>query len=290
MVNYVSINNETIEPESVPQFLAGDLGLQVFDIARKLAETKYQAREGSPLLTPVYEGGVVKHSNPFFVCSVQEALNELGVDLHVATQADIEETLRKGDTLRIKGNHYVDTALVLRSLQDSYKANNNPLARDLEAQLRKELGEELRLPVMIPLRGLALKVADNPYGLGFILTEDALVVHDNILNQPGYFNQDDINKETGLPRETRKEGSRYLYTKEEGLSRLYVDNDLNLIANWLNLDYWGDSGRVVVAKNFSSGNPVLEAKVAELKAEKSKIIQGIEQRYQRAIAILHRKE
>ena len=225
-------------------FLEGHIiGKPIFDKAREIAISKY--RSAKPLLTPVYEDRVIKHSNPFYVVLVNEALRETHSTLHTATPVEIERTLSLGDVLGIKGNYYVDTGLVLRSPQDSY-APNDPLAKDLTNQLEKGLGKQLKLPVMIPLKYLDLKNDNNKYGLGLVLREDAEIIQTDVLNQQGKFDQKDINPETGLPREVRREGSRYLYTRSEGLSRLCVDIILGLYARWLNFGGSLDSGRVVI--------------------------------------------
>ena len=104
--------------------------------------------------------------------------------MHVITPAEVEETLRQGDYLRIKGNYCIDAALVLRSKEGSY-APNKQLAGDLTSQLEEKLGKFV-FPAVIPLRHLDLKLADNQYGLGFTIREDAEVIHNaDILNKQG---------------------------------------------------------------------------------------------------------
>src|SRR3989338_4209437 len=234
----------TIDLSSVPiaGFLEGNFGKEIFNEAREIALGKYHSAPS--LLTPFYQGGVIKHSNPFYVVLVNEALRETHSTLHTATPAEIERTLSLGDVLEIKGDYYVDTGLVLRSPQDSY-APNDPLAKDLAAQIEHRLGKQLELSVM-PLNGFDLKNDNNKYGLGLVLREDAEIIHSDVLNQQGKFDQKDINPETGLPREVRREGSRYLYTRSEGLSRLCVNNILYLDANWYYFGFSYDSGRVVI--------------------------------------------
>src|SRR3989339_999089 len=235
----------TIDLSGVPiaGFLEGKFGEEIFNEARARAFEKYNSAPS--LLTPFYQGGVVRGSNPFYVVLVNEVLRNNKLNLHTATPAEIERTLSLGDVLGIKGNYYVDTGLVLRSPQDSY-APNDPLAKDLTNQLEKGLGKQLKLPVMIPLKYLDLKNDNNKYGLGLVLREDAEIIQTDVLNQQGKFDQKDINPETGLPREVRREGSRYLYTRSEGLSGLCVDNSLSLYAGWGNFGYSDDSGRVVI--------------------------------------------
>ena len=99
---------------------------------------------------------------------------------------------------------------------------------------------------MIPLRYFDLKVENNEYGLGFVLRENAEIIHAPVLNQSVRFSSADINLEIGLPNKTEDTGERTLYTREGGLSRLSVDDDLDLDSDWYGLGYSGEHGRVVV--------------------------------------------
>src|SRR3989344_4648335 len=167
----------------------------IFEEIKDLAVTKYKSAK--PLMLPIYKDEVVQGSNPFYAVLVNEVLRS--ERLWTASQADIERTLRAGDVLRIKGNYYVDTALVLRSPEDSYEPNN-PLAKDLSEQVKERLGKNMKLPVMIPLFNLDLKLdPNNQYGLGFNLREDAQLVYAPVLNKQGNFSS--VNPETGLPVE-----------------------------------------------------------------------------------------
>ena len=87
----------TIDLSRVPiaGFLEGNFGEEIFNEAREIALGKYNSAPS--LLTPLYQGGVIKHSNPFYVVLVNEALRETHSTLHTATPAEIERTLSLGD-------------------------------------------------------------------------------------------------------------------------------------------------------------------------------------------------
>ena len=222
-------------------FLRSSHGEDIFREARDLAVNKYGSAK--PLMVAVYNNNIAQVSNPFYVVLVNEVLRQdSSQKVRTATQADIERILRAGDPLKLKENYYVDTALVLRSAEDSYKTNAS-LAKDLIEQVKRRQGEHMKLPVMIPLYNLDLNVADNNYGLGFTLREDAQIIHAPVLNQSGKFSS--VNYETGLP-DSIGEGNRTLYTRKDGLSRLYLGRDLDLYSNRGNLGNSYEAGRVVV--------------------------------------------
>ena len=194
--------------------------------------------------------GTATGSNAFIAVLANELLRECPGKLRTATQADIETTLRADDFLGIKGNHYVDTALVLKSRKDSY-ASNVSIAESLTEQAERRLGR-IEDPLMIPYAGFDLKVESNPYGLGFVLREDAELIAAGVLSKNGRFNSEDINTKMGLPNKTGDKGERGLHTRSEGVSGLCVISYLSLSSNWNNLDNSNDSGRVVVCGEAAS--------------------------------------
>lgn len=241
-------------PKVVPivGFLTDSYGEDIFREAQDRARTKY--RNAGSLQFAQYKRGVVKGSNPFYAVLIDEITREGSQRLRTATPADIERTLRAGDVLKIKGNHYIDTGLVLRSETDSYNPND-PLSRDLFAQLKKRQGRKLKLSVMIPLCDLDLRLdPNNQYGLGFTLREDAEIIHAPVLNKQGRFNTEDIDPKTGLPNKTGDEGERQFYTRERGLSRLDLGRGLDLDSNWKYLDSSDADGRVAVCGEVAREN------------------------------------
>ena len=223
----------------------------IFEEIKDLAVAKYKSAK--PLMLPVYNDKVVQGSNPFYAVLVNEVLRlDSTQRLWTASQVDIERTLRAGDILKIKNNYYVDTALVLRSPEDSYEPNN-PLAKDLSKQVKERLGKDMKLPVMMPLHSLDLKLdPNNEYGLGFNLREDAQLVYAPVLNKKGNFSS--VNPETGLPVELDDKGTRFLYARQGGLCRLGLGRDLDLGSDWDDLGLSSEAGRVVVCGEAAQKN------------------------------------
>ncbi|MBI4153335.1 hypothetical protein HY497_02330 [Candidatus Woesearchaeota archaeon] len=223
---------------SIISFLTGDAGKVIF--------AEYQGRaskdfgDADALNALDYNNGVIRGSNPFAVALIGQIVRDSG--LHVATPADIEKSLRAGDILGIRGNHYVDTGLVLRSEEEP----NSYLAQNLAEQLRAR--GTVEYPVMVPLSGVELvRDSGSSCGLAFKLRDDAEVVPAPVLNKDSNFTTD-VDQKTGLPTETCSEGNRIFYTRTSGLSRLNVDDVLSLDAysNDLNNSYPG--GRVAVVR------------------------------------------
>src|SRR3989338_3500639 len=220
----------------------------IFEEIKDLAVAKYKSAES--LMLPIYNDKVVQGSNPFYAVLVNEVLRS--ERLWTASQADMERTLRAGDILKIKNNYYVDTALVLRSPEDSYEPNN-PLAKDLSKQVKERLGKDMKLPVMMPLHSLDLKLdPNNEYGLGFNLREDAQLVYAPVLNKKGNFSS--VNPETGLPVELDDKGTRFLYARQGGLCRLSLGRGLGLDSGWDDLGNSLEAGRVVVCGEAAQKN------------------------------------
>lgn len=274
-------------------FLEGDFGEEVFNEALERAKRKY----GNPeALNPdnhtfTFEDGVVKGSNVFYVVLCNEVIADGGQRVEVATQKDLEDLLKAGDPLKFRGNYYGDTGLVSRSNGDSYKRNDD-LAKAMHKVAKERLGDNLRLPVLFWLKDLKLEKAENPYGLSFILKEGANPVYVPILNQEGNFGSEDIDKKTGLPTKVGEKGDRMLYTRSEGLSRLYLDGDLGVGSDWNDLSVSGSDGRVVIcgeaAQNEDAEAKLSETlKIIEAQAEKSR--KGLELA-ERALKVLDGKE
>src|SRR3989338_3586598 len=207
----------TIDLSGVPiaGFLEGKFGEEIFNEARARAFEKYNSAPS--LLTPFYQGGVVRGSNPFYAVLVNEVLRNNKLNLHTTTPVEIERTLSLGDVL----------------------------------------GKKLKLlQAMIPLKDLGLKIADNKYGLGLVLREDAEIVHSPILRESGKFYTKDIDKNTGLPTKVGEKGNISFYSDPFGLFRLGMESNfdgfsLNVRSgpNWALNDSSG-LGRIILIKNY----------------------------------------
>ena len=154
--------------------------------------------------------------------------------------ADLENAMRIG-ALDLSGT-YEDTGLVLRTDGNP----NSYLAGNLMKQVKERLGKGAKMPVMIPFYGIELvKDQDSPHGLAFKLKDDTEINYVPILNKSNSsnFNSEDIDDKTGLPTKVGK-GNRTLWTRDSGLSRLYLNRNLNLNSNNDNLTNSNDNGRM----------------------------------------------
>ena len=245
-------------------FLEGEFGKAVLEEYQGRVKADY--RDASALRVLFYDNGVVVGSNPFAVVLVNGIVGEEG--LRTATPADLERAL-KADALQLRGQ-YEDTGLVLRS-EDS---PNEYLARNLMAQI-KARNPKAKMPAMIPLCGLELVTDNNsPHQLAFRLRDNAEIFYDlSVLNKDGNFSSEDVDEKTGLPKKTGSNGDRHLYTRNSGLSRLYLDRGLVADSDGEDLADSDGSGRVVVvsaegtAKNLEQYMTQLQQEADRQKAE-----------------------
>ncbi|MBS3149574.1 hypothetical protein J4455_02660 [Candidatus Woesearchaeota archaeon] len=269
-------------PKAIPQvdFLRGDLGREV----------DQEVRSRHPNLPNIsninYQNEVIQGSNPFYVVAVNEVLRQEG--LRTATQANLEKTLKLG-VLDLKG-HYEDSSLVLRSEADSYQPNDH-LSRSLHKQV-KARNAKIEYPVIIPLNGLELQAdQDSSYGLSFRLREDAEVIYAQILVKDGSFRSEDINEETGLPRKLESDGNRHLYTRQDGLSGLFLSRNLDLYSYRYLLDVSDSDGRVVVVSDaVAPKNFDYQKAQTEITREYETQLNELNQRKEKALQILKGKQ
>lgn len=236
-------------PEGTPT-----IGFLERDFGREFLK-EYQGRVGrdyrgnSTLTVLSQQGDRVVGSNSYAVVLANQILAEQG--LRTVNQSDLERALKFG-VLSLEGE-YVNTSLVLNhSYQKHY------IAKQLVGQL-KARDQKIKYPLLVNLSDLSLKVdPDSNYGLSFVLREDANPIYAPILNSPNMsrFDSEDIDESTGLPKQTKKEGSRSLNVRnngflvdEIGFGGLCLDWDLGLISDRRNLTESAESGLVVVINN-----------------------------------------
>jgi hypothetical protein len=220
-------------------YLSGNLGREINEAIKKDYAGIHALQIGN------YSKGIVKGSNSFYAVAVQKRLPE---GVRVAAQADLEKAIKEG-ILDLSGT-YEDTGLVLRTEGKP----NSYLADNLMTQVKARLGKKAKMPVMIPLYGLELaRDSSSPYGLVFKLGDEAEIITALILNKGnGNFSSRNINVETGLPKRLGN-GDRIFYTRQEGLSRLYLTGGLLLDSGGNDLANSYDDGRVVLVKETIRG-------------------------------------
>jgi len=227
-----------------------------------------------------YSEGIVKGSNPFYVVGVQ---SKLPIGVRVAGQGDLETAMRVS-ALNLEGT-YEDTGLVLRT-------DGNPneyLSGNLMKQVKERFGKGAKMLIMIPLYEMELvKNQDSPHGLAFKLKKDAEIIYTPILNKSdgSKFNSEDIDVKTGLPIKVGN-GNRTLWTRDSGLSRLYLGRGLNLNSDYDNLADSNDYGRVVLVSTAEGGSQdYINEKLVELKSLRDAEFTRINNKYKQAEAVL----
>ena len=181
-----------------------------------------------------YDNGVMTGSNPFAVALVNSIVAPL--NYRVASQADLEKALSL-NALPFQGQ-YEDSALVLRSRSNP----NEYLAGNLADQVEKR-GYNLKKPLVIPLSGLEVVKDDkSQHGLAFKLTDKSQIIVAPILSSDNgsYIDSSQMDAETGLPTcvfPKSRSGNRQLWTRDSGLSRLYLNGSLDVYSNYDDLAY-----------------------------------------------------
>lgn len=223
---------------TIPSFLEGDFGKDFMEEFQGRAKTDYRGTEALKVLKK--KGGLIINSNYYSAVLANQILRQVG--LRTPTQADAEK-IRKSGELALEG-FYIDTGLVLRSEggEEGY------LSKGLMIQLQYRRGKQ-KLPIMIPLSGLYLKLDCNTQDrLSFVLREDAEIIYDEILNEEGKFDSDDINKKTGLPTKLKKDGDRDFLSNNQGLAGICLYRDSGIFAG-RDIIESKDCGRIIVVKN-----------------------------------------
>ncbi|MBI3623994.1 hypothetical protein HY212_08005 [Candidatus Pacearchaeota archaeon] len=265
--------------EFIPQanFLEGDFGQAALEEYSGRAKSEYVGAGVSSVLK--YNHDVVKGSNPFAAVLMNQVLRQEG--LRTASPADLERVLKTG-TLPLQGQ-YEDSALVLRDEGDP----NSYLASNLMTQVKARNSKQ-KMPAMIPLYSLDLvKDPDSPHGLAFKLRDDAELIYAPILSEKNngkLFSKTD--EPTGLPKELG-EGNRTLYTRNSGLSRVFLDGDLGLDSGYEYLAVSGGGGRVVVVSAEGAADAKLQEYTAKLESLRQQRIAELDERYTRALSIMN---
>jgi|SRR3989344_646326 len=222
--------------ERVPGLISGDDALKVYN---SLSE---QARVGLKM-TDHNDKPTMIGSTPIAVANLDLFAQKYG-----ARTPNLRD-LSRPELMRIaQGKHYIDSRnLVARSREDSNYPKNNPFLKTIYELAEQKLGS-IKQPFMIEGFSFVPKPEDkNNYGLSLVPTPEFSTVQDERFD--GKYNGQKFSEvdELGLPKFDRN-GSRTWYAKSEGLSRLYLNGDLDLNSNFDDLAVSYVGGRVVFLK------------------------------------------
>ncbi len=230
-------------PKNIPTigYLEGEFGKDILQEYYRIAEEEF----GRPYFLDVlyFKDNVVKGSNPYAVCLMDSILEEIG--LHVATQADLEKTIKLNNSNPALGlnliDQYEDTVLVLRSTDEPNKYLAEKLAKQIESR------QKIKYPIMINLTDLKIENdSKSPHGLSFKLKDKAEIIHAPQLGQNNYNKTFSETNENGLPVFDEKGNRVLLCTINSGLYGLCVNGSLGLGSLRSSLDGSCSGGRVVV--------------------------------------------
>lgn len=219
-----------------------------------------------------------KGSNPF-------AVAQMGKFTTLALPSELEVAVEENpDYFR---NTYQEPALVLRTNGDSYEPNNY-IAKDLFKKVKKRTGKTPtpENPARISLKGLKpTEHKKSDYGLSFLLTDETEIIYAPEFSHKNNQRRFSRTDERGVPI-FDENGNRTFYTRDNGLSSLFLDGCLGLDSDW---DYIlagsVDGGRVAIVSD-AVGAKNLDTYVKKLEQEKQKQIEKLEKQFQKALKIL----
>lgn len=233
------------QPSIIPYLIRGPNAGQFVEDFNQVVDTEYKGNRNLKVLALRDIDGVqtAVGSNSLISPVVRKLSGR-----RTGLPEDLQRTLNDGDTLGIRGNHYVDLGVVL-----DFTGRNHDMAVDFYEQLPKGLRNlDLHPSVVV---GYGLKNSDNgKLGLGLVHAEGTQVRPARILaNGDWNFSDADVPLDTGLPSKLSG-GNRKLWTTTQkahsvdnlGLSRLYLYWYLGLNSNDENLALSLENGRVVL--------------------------------------------
>jgi len=235
------------QPSITPYLIRGPNAERFLEDFNRVVDAQYRGNKNLKVLALRDVEGVptVVGSNPLILPIVHSLVSPAR---RVGLPEDLQRTLNDGDTLGIRGNHYVDLGVVL-----DFTGRNHDMAVDFYEQLPKGLRNlDLHPSVVV---GYGLKNSDNgKLGLGLVHAEGTQVRPARILaNGDWNFSDADVPLDTGLPSKLSG-GNRKLWTTTQkahsvdnlGLSRLCLDWYLYLNSDDEDLADSVDIGRVVL--------------------------------------------
>ena len=212
----------------------------------------------------------INYSNLFKVIF----LNQIGIKTATLPELDLISENLEGIKL-LKGFYEDTPSIILRSNRDS-NSNNDYLAKDLTKKLKIK---SFATPIIA--NGLELiEDVNSAYGLNFDV--------ENVqkINAPDFDNRNHgrkfsrINPDYSI--EFDEKGTRTLYTRDNGVSRLCLDGGLYLGSGYEDLAVSGDDGRVVVVSGGATSQKSLDAYIFEINQNSAKQIKQIQQRAKQA--------
>jgi hypothetical protein len=221
-------------------FLEGDFGKEIIKEYNSIVKSKY--KDNSNLNVFNYKDEVVKGSNVYSILVMDDLLSKYG--LRTADSADASKIINNNEEF-LKG-FYVDFGIVLRNEGIA----NEYFAKELAKQSKKRNYKFSNAnPLVFKPSDLEVVLDNNSsFGLGFKIKDLVSPFHAPELS---YKNSGKRFKEinsNGVPI-FDKNGSKFNYTGQRGLSRFNLCADSNLDSGWSNFESSGIQGRIIVVRN-----------------------------------------
>ena len=236
-------------PEIIPFFVEGKDAKAVYDALKGLTS----GTMGYDEKTQTFYG-----STPFVAAKIDTLVRPFGLRL-----ADVRDLSRPEVMAMIKNRHYTDApAFVLRSMNDS-NSRNLPLIKRIAEEVERVNGK-VQFPVLIT--GFDVKpLQDEGYGIDIVPRDNFTAVYDERLNGENNGKKFSDVDELGLPK-FDKGGERTFLARNQGLSRLFVDGNLDLYSYIESLASSSGDGRVVLIRGEAVAEKFAQSYQKQLKA------------------------
>jgi len=207
----------------------------------KFIKSNYQDLQYPESLTYNPDKQIIEGSNVFYLVAVNHYFRNNKSDLRTASPYELEQILITNS--RMLNSHYEISALVLRDT----KGPNKYLAQGLVNQVKSK-NFDIKFPLMIPLKGLALrKDYNSPYNYSFLLTNESEIIYSDKLKHENDEKKFDETDKNGLPFFNNK-GKRIFWTANSDLTVFSLGLDLNLASFEDRFDGSGPHGRIVLVE------------------------------------------
>ena len=259
---------------------------RTLEVARKLAGDS--ARERLPIFEKAVKAYNAKAQKTLGVYSLNSDGEFVGGNIFARCLMDMvspQNTRRANithllqisdrDVKYLAGTYEDDNAVVLRSLEDSANASNTYLAKALARKLKVK---NIKNPFVVT--NLAIKDDErSAYGLVFVTTNSTKVIEAPQLIGKNHGRKFTFYDADGMPifkDDTDKSGKRQVWTRDGGISRLFLGGYLSLVSYNGGLAYSGDYGRVVELNSEAVGADFEKQLVEMYKSQQSELLKRFE--------------
>ncbi len=266
----------------VPYIFQLDYQDEIAREAVKLVLDRYKGTRAALDTFNIEEQGPVKGSNIYSRNALVNAYREISKENVRPINPRESEIALANDALIDPTSTYEDLGIVVYPEEGS----NHRIWKYLREQVKSNF-PEVKLNIPFIITGLMNVVKDKSYEnklkLGFNELTDVYNVPILSEKSEKFDSKDSELKKTGFPSKLGK-GNRNLYNSDNGVRSFGRDCDLYLYARVDDLANSDVSGRVNVAKNFSSGN--IDELVAKLEQEKLEEQESLNRRFKKDKKIL----